>query len=76
MGTASCESIIQRYESLPETAKREISDFIDLLVQKRKPGRKKIDKKKLLQISCWNDEDIKAIEEVGKEINKWNLETF
>ena len=76
MGTASCESIIQRYESLPEAAKREISDFIDLLIQKRKPRRKKIDKKNLLQISCWNDEDIKAIEEVGKEINKWKLETF
>ena len=76
MGTASCESIIQKYESLPESAKIKISDFIDLLIQQRKPGRKKIDKKKLLQISCWNDEDIKAIEEVGKEINKWNLETF
>jgi hypothetical protein len=76
MGTASCESIVQKYESLPEAAKREVSAFIDLLIQKRKPKRKKIEKKKLLQISCWNDEDIKAIEEVGKEINKWNLETF
>jgi hypothetical protein len=76
MGSATCESIIQKFESLPEAAKREVSDFIDFLILKRKPKRGKIDKKKLLQISCWNDEDIKAIEAVGKEMNKWNLETF
>ena len=76
MGSVSSETIMQKFEILPESAKKEVSDFIDFLIQKSKPRKKKIDKKKLLEISCWNDEDIKAIEDAGKEINKWQLETF
>jgi hypothetical protein len=76
MESVTSESIIQKFEVLPEYAKREVSDFIDFLIQKKKPTKKKIDKKKLLEISCWDDEDIKAIEDAGKEINKWKLEAF
>jgi hypothetical protein len=67
---------MQKFEVLPESAKIEVADFIDFLLQKRPPGRKKPDKKKLLEISEWSEEDIKAIEDAGKEINKWKLETF
>jgi len=61
MGSVSTETIIQKFEILPEPAKREVSDFIDFLIQKKKAVKKKIDKKKLLEISCWNDEDIKVV---------------
>jgi hypothetical protein len=71
MGSVSTETIIQKFEILPEHAKREVSDFIDFLIKKKKPVKKKIDKTKLLEISYWNDEEIKAIEEAGKVINKW-----
>jgi hypothetical protein len=67
---------MQKFEVLPENAKKEVDDFIDFLLQKRPPRKKKLDKKKLLEISQWTEEDIKAIEEAGKEINKWQLETF
>jgi len=76
MGSVSTETIIQKFEILPEHAKREVSDFIDFLIQKKKPVKKKIDKTKLLEISYWNDEDIKAIEEAGKVINKWKPTAF
>jgi hypothetical protein len=61
---------MQKFEVLPESAKKEVADFIDRLLQKRPSRKKKLDKKKLLEISQWTEEDIKAIEEAGKEIKK------
>lgn len=40
------------------------------------PDQDKEDKKKLLKVSTWNDDDIKAIEEAGEVLNKWQPETF
>jgi hypothetical protein len=71
MNSVSSEAMMLKFESLSERAKREVTDFMEFLVRRRKPGRVKINKSKLLEISCWNDEDIKAIENAGKEINKW-----
>ncbi|MCK4762631.1 MAG: DUF2281 domain-containing protein [Candidatus Aminicenantes bacterium] len=76
MDSVSSETIIQKYETLPGYAKREVADFIDFLVSRRKKPVKKKDKKKLLEVSCWSDEDIEAIEDAGKEINKWKPEAF
>lgn len=76
MSSISAESILQKFEVLPENAKREVADFIEFLLQKRPSKKKKIDKKALLEISQWTDEDIQAIEDAGKEINKWKVETF
>jgi hypothetical protein len=76
MSSVTSETVMQKFEVLPESAKKEVADFIDRLLQKRPSRKKKLDKKKLLEISQWTEEDIKAIEEAGKEINKWQLETF
>jgi hypothetical protein len=76
MSSITLDTVKQKFEVLPESAKKEVSDFIDYLLQKRPSRKKKLDKKKLLEISQWTNEDIKAIEEAGKEINKWQLETF
>jgi BioD-like phosphotransacetylase family protein len=76
MNSVSSEVIFRKFEILPENAKREVADFIDFLGQKKKAKKKKIDKRKLLEVSCWDDEAIKAIEEAGEEINKWKPETF
>ncbi len=55
MSDLSSETIVKKLEELPKN-----------------PGiKKKIDKSKLLEVSHWNDEDIKAIEDAGKELNKW-----
>ena len=76
MNSVTSDTILQKFKILPENAKKEVSDFIDFLIQKKKPVKKKLDKKKLLEISCWDEESIKAIENAGKEINKWQPETF
>ena len=76
MNSVTLDAVIQKFEILPESAKREVADFIDFLLQKRFSRKKKTDKKMLLEISQWTEEDIKAIEDAGKEINKWQLETF
>jgi len=76
MSSATLESVIQKYQVLPESARKEVVDFIDALLKKNTSGKKKLDKKKLLEISQWSDKDIEAIENAGKEINKWQLETF
>ena len=76
MNAISAEAILRELEILPEQAKKEVYDFIEFLSHKRKARKKKIDKKHLLEVSCWNDEDINAVEDAGKEINKWKLETY
>jgi len=37
---------MQKFEVLPESAKKEVADFIDRLLQKRPSRKKKLDKKK------------------------------
>jgi len=76
MSSVTLDVVIQKFEILPESAKKEVADFIDFLLQKRFSRKKKTDKKMLLEISQWTEVDIKAIEDAGKEINKWQLETF
>lgn len=76
MNSVTSDTILQKFNILPENAKKEVADFIDFLIQKKKPVKKKLNKKKLLEVSCWSNEDIKAIEDAGKEINKWQPETF
>lgn len=76
MSSLTLDALTQKYEALADQDKKTVFDFIDFLSQKRKPKKKKIDRKKLLEVSCWNDDDIKAIEDAGKFINKWQPETF
>lgn len=76
MNSVTSDTILQKFNILPENAKKEVADFIDFLIQKKKPVKKKLNKKKLLEVSCWSNEDIEAIEDAGKEINKWQPETF
>ncbi len=66
MSSVSFEALVNKFEILPEQAKKEAYDFVEFLIEKRAPKKKKIDKKKLLEVSCWSDEDIKAIEEAGR----------
>ena len=69
MSTVSSEAIMRKFEFLSENAKREVADFIDFLAQKKKPKKKKPDKRKLLEVSCWDDDEaIKAIEDAREAL--------
>jgi hypothetical protein len=61
MSSVSFEALVNKFEILPEQAKKEAYDFVEFLIEKRTPKRKKINKRKLLEVSCWSDEDIKVI---------------
>ena len=77
MSSASVEMLVQKFKILPDQAKREALDFIEFLVQKSKPRKKKTDKKKiLLKMSYWNEEDAGRLEEVRQHMNQWIPETF
>ena len=77
MSSVSVEMMIQKFEILPDQAKKEALDFLEFLVQKSKPGKKKINKKKiLLGMSYWNEEDVRRLDEVRQHMNQWKPETF
>lgn len=77
MGSVTFDQLARKFERLPDQAKKEAFDFIEFLVQKKKSRKKKVDKKKiLLGMSCWSDEDIKAIDEAREHMNKWKPEAF
>ncbi len=77
MSSISFDVLANKFEILPEQAKKEVMDFIDRLSQKTVSKEKKIDRKKvLLDISCWNDDDIKLFDDVRQDINKWQPKAF
>jgi hypothetical protein len=71
MSSVASETVIQKFEVLTEASKKEVVDSIDFRFQKKTSRRTRLDKKKLLEISTRTEENIEAIEEVEKEINKW-----
>jgi hypothetical protein len=46
MSSVTVEMMIQKFEILSDQAKKEALEFLEFLVQKRKPGKKKINSKK------------------------------
>lgn len=76
MSSVLFEALVNKFEILPEQAKKEAYDFVEFLIEKRTPKRKKINKRKLLEVSCWSDEDIKVIEEAGRELDQWKLAMY
>jgi flavodoxin len=77
MNVVSFEALAQKFEILSDQAKEEVYDFIEFLIEKKKQTKKKINKKKiLLGMSCWDDEDIKILDDVRDHMNQWKPETF
>ena len=74
MQTVSIDSITFKLQVLSDEARNEVYDFIDFLISRGKVKKKKIDKSKLLDFSTWTEEDIQAIENIGKELSRWKIE--
>ena len=74
MQTVSIDSITFKLQVLSDEARNEVYDFIDFLISRGKVKKKKIDKSKLLDLSTWTEEDIQAIENIGKELSRWKIE--
>ena len=70
-------SMAVRMQKLNTTQRKELSDFIDFLVMRRRQtSREKSRKERLTQISVWSSKDIKPIEEAMTEVNSWKLPNF
>lgn len=77
MGNISANMINTRIKDLPSEARREVYDFIEFLMTRRIYKKKqKSSKEKLLSVSVWTKKDLSIFEEIGKDLNKWNIEKF
>lgn len=69
--------ISEKIKSMPSDVRRQVYDFIEFLTAKRasKKGQKAV-KDKLLSVSVWSKKDLLIFEDIGKDINKWNIAKF
>jgi hypothetical protein len=68
-----------KYYLLSNTAKKEVSDFMDFLLSKqqtRKSNPLSVYKKKILSVSRWSSSDIKIFEDNQKSFNTWRAEEW
>jgi len=70
-------TISEKIKSMPSDVRREVYDFIEFLTAKRasKKGQKAV-KDKLLAVSVWTKKDLLIFEDIGEDINKWNIAKF
>ncbi len=70
-------TINAKIKSMPSDVRREVYDFIEFLTAKRASKKQKKDvKDKLLSVSVWSKKDLLIFEEIGEDINKWNIAKF
>lgn len=71
--------IALKYNLLDDTAKKEVLDFVDFLLNK-KGNLKESDssdyKKRLLQISKWEEADIDLLIKNQQKMNQWNVQKW
>ena len=61
-----------KYDLLDSLEKREVQDFIEFLLSKRRPSERPGGYKDLiLSVSVWNDEDVRLFGENDKLFNHW-----
>lgn len=77
MSSITFDELAEKFDLLPDQARKEAYNFILFLLNKKKIKKKKIDKKKiLLGMSQWEDEDVKRLDEVREHMNKWQPAAF
>ncbi len=68
-----------KYNLLDRTSKKEVRDFMEFLLSKKSPSSpSKMDayKKKILNVSKWNDADIELINQNQKKFNQWKIQEW
>jgi len=71
--------IALKYNLLDDSAKKEVLDFVDFLLNK-KGNLKESDssdyKKRLLQVSKWEEADIDLLIKNQQKLNQWNIQKW
>lgn len=75
MEKLTIEDITLKLGDLSYIARKEIYDFMNFLLQRQKK-KKRPAREKLLHVSVWKENDLKAIEDAGKALSRWNIEKF
>lgn len=75
MEKVTIEEITLKLADLSFVARKEIYDYMNFLLQKQKK-KKKTTREKLLHVSVWKDNELKAIENAGRSLSGWNIEKF
>ena len=70
-------SVAVQMQKLNTAQRKEVSDFVDfLLTRRRQTTRENKRKVWLTKVSVWSDSDVKPIEEAMAEVNNWKLPSF
>jgi len=67
-----------KYEKLDSSARKEVEDFIDFLLtkKKKKPFNLAEYKKRIMDIPTWTDEDVEKFEENTRHLKSWKIEEW
>lgn len=77
--TTKMEDILSKFNLLDKNAKREVVDFMDFLISKKRTIRRKLlsdYKKKILSVTTWTDEELKIFDENKRLLNQWRVERW
>jgi hypothetical protein len=66
------EQLWDKLGQLDPFQQQSVADFVEFLLRTKTPAGKR-NKKELLTLSVWTDEDIAQIQEVQDGINAWNF---
>ncbi len=70
-------SMAVQIQKLNTTQRKEVADFVDfLLMRRRQTTKEKSRKARLEKISIWSCDDVNPIEEAMAEVNCWKLPNF
>ncbi len=68
------EELLHKFNLLDSASKKELGDYLDFLLSRTsRPGNgnMKSYKRKILTVSTWTDEDIKAFHDVAQLFSQW-----
>lgn len=72
--------IVLKYSLLNESGRKEVNDFLDLLLQKQEDGKSvslSSYKKKILGVTTWSESDIESFQANQKLLNSsWKAEKW
>jgi len=73
--SATADAISMKIKKLPSKTRQEVYDFIEFLMTRQSSAKtQKSVREKLLSVSVWTNKDLAIFDEIGKDINKWNIE--
>jgi hypothetical protein len=70
----SKEQLWNKIEMLDRVQQETVVAFIDSLIETR--SVEKPDRRRLLMVSVWTEEDIQQIKDAQDRLNEWQLPTF